>query len=799
MRTPEISDILYVSPTYESIWGQPRESLSSDPRSFLDAIHPEDREHARSVMEHEQERGFELEYRIVKPDGQVRWVWDRGFPVRDESGWVYRIAGIAEDITERKQAEQELRKSEERYRDLVENARDVIYTTDLEGNYTSVNKAGERLLGYTREEALKLSQADVIAPEYLVKAREMIARKLAGNGKTVYELEVVAKDGRRLAVEVNSRLTYRDGVAVGVQGIARDVTERRRAVEEYARLLDRLAGLALALGSARDLIAVYRALRDFSLAFTPSFALVICLYDAERAARAAVYFYMNGEELDIPAQATMPVRSGPAGRAVKTGAVVVSNDYLKDLGDKEPVHIGFEEDSEPPQSALIAPMTIMGCTIGTIEMQSHELAAYTQEHVTAMQMAANLAANAVENVRLLNLEREKAEQLRQSQKMEAVGQLAGGIAHDFNNLLTAITGYSELSLRRLQAEDPLHRNIQEIKKAGERAASLTRQLLAFSRKQVLQPKVLALNSIISDVEKMLRRLIGEDIELRTVLEPQLGSVKADPGQIEQVLLNLAVNARDAMPHGGKLTIETGNVYLDWEYAAQHIAVKPGHYVMVAVSDTGCGMDEKTQARIFEPFFTTKEAGKGTGLGLSTVYGIVKQSGGNIWVYSEVGQGTTFKVYLPRVDEGAEEYKRSAEPEEALQGTGVILLAEDEHMVRKLAREVLEMCGYKVLEAANGGDALLTCERHKEPIDLLVTDVIMPEMGGRELSSRLGQLRPEMKVLYMSGYTDNAIVHQGVLDEEANFIQKPFSPQTLASKVREVLGETKRDDRMVSPL
>jgi two-component system cell cycle sensor histidine kinase/response regulator CckA len=378
------------------------------------------------------------------------------------------------------------------------------------------------------------------------------------------------------------------------------------------------------------------------------------------------------------------------------------------------------------------------------------------------------------------------EQLRQSQKMEAIGQLAGGIAHDFNNLLTAITGYSDLTLRRLQAEDPLRSNIEEVKKAGERAASLTRQLLAFSRKQVLQPKVFDLNSVISELEKMLQRLIGEDIELRTVLGVEPGSVKADPGQIEQVIMNLVVNARDAMPYGGKLTIETKNIYLGEEYAHHRSAVDPGSYVMLAISDTGIGMDEKTQARIFEPFFTSKEAGKGTGLGLSTVYGIVKQSDGNIWVYSEVGRGTTFKVYLPRVDESVQEYKRGTEVEEDLQGTESILLAEDEDTVRRLARDVLEMYGYRVLEAPNGGAAFLICERHKEPIHLLVTDVIMPEMSGPELTDRLIRLRPEMKVLYMSGYTDNAIVHRGVLDEGTNFIQKPFTPNALARRVREVL-------------
>lgn len=378
------------------------------------------------------------------------------------------------------------------------------------------------------------------------------------------------------------------------------------------------------------------------------------------------------------------------------------------------------------------------------------------------------------------------EQLRQAQKMEAVGQLAGGIAHDFNNLLTVITGYSDLSIRKLQPEDPLRRNLEEIKKAGDRASSLTRQLLAFSRKQVLQPKVLDLNAVVAELKKMIGRLIGEDIELRTIAGCELGSVKADPGQIEQVIMNLAVNARDAMPRGGKLTIETEAVYLSDKNAEQHIVVSPGHYVMLAVSDTGIGMDEKTKERIFEPFFTTKGVGKGTGLGLSTVYGIVNQSGGYIWVYSEVGQGTTFKIYLPQVGERAQEYERDAEARDAVRGTETILLAEDEEMVRKLALEVLESYGYRVLMAASGGAALLVCERHKERIHLLITDVVMPEMSGRELSDRLAQIRPEMKVLYMSGYTDNAIVHQGILDAGAHFIQKPFSPNVLARKVREIL-------------
>lgn len=380
------------------------------------------------------------------------------------------------------------------------------------------------------------------------------------------------------------------------------------------------------------------------------------------------------------------------------------------------------------------------------------------------------------------------EQLRQSQKLEAVGQLAGGIAHDFNNLLTVINGYSELILKRLPAQDPGRSNLEEIRKAGDRAASLTRQLLAFSRKQVLQPRVLNLNAIVSDLEKMLNRLIGEDIELRTLLSTDLGSIKADPGQVEQIVMNLVVNARDAMPNGGKLTIETRNVDLDDEYSRQHIAAPPGSYALLSVSDNGCGMDDQTRARIFEPFFSTKEAGKGTGLGLSTVYGIVKQSGGNIWVYSELARGTTFKVYLPHVSQGAEEYKRAEESEEAIRGVETILLAEDEDVVRQLARQILESCGYRVLEAASGSEALSICEGHREAIHLLVTDVIMPEMSGRELSVRLAQVCPETKVLFMSGYTDDAIVHHGILEEGTNFIQKPFTPNALARKVRDVLQD-----------
>lgn len=382
-------------------------------------------------------------------------------------------------------------------------------------------------------------------------------------------------------------------------------------------------------------------------------------------------------------------------------------------------------------------------------------------------------------------ERKKLEeQFQQAQKMEAIGHLVGGIAHDFNNLLTAIIGYSNLVLSRLHEDDSLRSDIEQIRNAGEHAAALTRQLLAFSRKQIISPRVLDLNSTVANIDRLLRRVIGEDIELVTVLTAGLGRVKVDPGQIEQVIMNLAVNARDAMPAGGKLTIETANIDLDQSYPRQHISIEPGPYVMLAVSDNGCGMDEAIKARLFEPFFTTK-TGKGTGLGLATVYGIVKQHGGHIWVYSEPGQGATFKIYLPRVEEPAEPLvPKSRAP--VRHGSETVLVVEDEPTVRTLLCRILTAHGYTVLEAGLPSQALEICRRHQGPLHLAVSDVVMPEMNGKELAQRLAELRPQMKFLFLSGYTSNAIAHHGVLDPGVAFLPKPLTADTLARKVREIL-------------
>lgn len=419
-----------------------------------------------------------------------------------------------------------------------------------------------------------------------------------------------------------------------------------------------------------------------------------------------------------------------------------------------------------------------------------------------MESTANTVCNAqgkVESLIIVNRDitdrRHLEEQFRQAQKMEAVGRLSGGVAHDFNNLLGVIIGYSEFLQERLDVSDPLRASVEEILKAGKRAASLTRQLLAFSRQQVLDPKVLDLRVAVADMEKLLRRLIGEDIELTTVLDPQLGKVKADQGQLEQVIMNLAVNARDAMPQGGKLTIHLENTVLDQDYVRRYpYPVLPGPYVLLMVSDTGTGMDAETKARAFEPFFTTKEKGKGTGLGLSTVYGVVKQSGGYIDVESAPGTGTTFKIFLPRVHQEVATERQHVDASATGRGNETILIAEDETSLRTLTSSTLEMSGYKVLQAKDGFEALEVSRKHDGAIDLLLTDIVMPGMGGRALAEELGRERKEMRIVYMSGYTGQAVGSQGPVEPGSFYLHKPFTRQALTQKIREAL-----DSQVAAPV
>ncbi len=498
-----------------------------------------------------------------------------------------------------------------------------------------------------------------------------------------------------------------------------------------------------------------------------------------------------GDAKEVMVTPRLKIGESVSGRVALTGEPMV----VADLANDPRVIAAHRETIRQRgyRGLLAVPVKIGERVAGVLSIRTRHERGFSAEDLMIATAFASQAAVALENGRLYQETRraydelaQTQEQLTQAQKMEAVGRLAGGVAHDFNNLLMVIMGRTELLLRELARDDPRRAAAQLIVSSTSRAADLTRQLLAFSRKQVLQPRVLDLNAVVGNMGELLKRLIGEDIVLATVLDPVLGRVKADPGQTEQVIMNLAINARDAMPQGGRLTIETANVELDARYAQQHLETRPGPHVMVAVSDTGIGMDATTQARLFEPFFTTKGPGKGTGLGLATVYGIVKQSGGNIWVYSEPGQGTTFKIYLPQVEEPDEPGQPDPPLATPLQGMETILLVEDETAVRELVRDALTARGYTVLEAHHGNDALRICEHYAGAIHLMVTDVVMPEMSGRELADRLARIHPTMKVLYMSGYTDNAVVHHGVLDLGTAFLQKPFSPAVLTRKVREVL-------------
>jgi signal transduction histidine kinase/ActR/RegA family two-component response regulator len=437
-------------------------------------------------------------------------------------------------------------------------------------------------------------------------------------------------------------------------------------------------------------------------------------------------------------------------------------------------------------SILLLPLTIKGEVVGALGLDAIEPGHFSAEDISLAWSVGNQVAAVLAQTRLNKQRQRLEEQYHQAQKMEAVGRLTAGIAHDFNNLLTAINGFAQLMRYELSPDDPRQEMVDRIWDSGRRAADLIRQLLVFSSKQVVKLQALDLNDVVAGMDKLLRRIIGEDIELKTALNPGLWPIKADQAQIEQVIVNLAVNARDAMPDGGQLTIETTNVLLDEGYAATHLEAQPGEYVLLAMSDAGVGMSEEVKAHIFEPFFTTKEPGKGTGLGLATVYSIAKQSSGHIWVYSEEGVGTTFKIYLPRSREAVQ----AAAPERQMAnmptGDETVLLVEDDEAVRDLARRVLQSQGYTVLEAQDGQEALLVSTHHEGTIHLLLTDVIMPGISGKGLADQLGQARREMRILFMSGYSDEAIVHHGVLEPGVAFLQKPFSPLALAQQVRQVL-------------
>ncbi len=677
---------------------------------------------------------YELELETVRPDGSRGWILDRGEPVRDAEGAITDLRGVAMDIAERKRAEERIKASEEKFRKAFMTGADAFYIATLnEGRFMDVNDRFEDVFGYHRNEVIGKTALDLGLYADPDDWQKVVSQFKSNGYVRNIELTGRKKSGDLIKVLLSANLLQGSDEQI-ILGVIRDITERIRAEHALVRLRQAVdtSGEVVFMTDPKGIITF----------INPEFT--------------RLYGY---EEEEVVGKVTPRILKG---------------------------------GSMQPEDYATFWKTILDKRVARGEMFNRT----KDGHLVSVEVSVNPILDEHGNITgylaiQIDVTRRKEleEQFRQAQKMEAVGRLAGGVAHDFNNILTVINGYSEVMLEQAKPENPHLKYVNEIKKAGERAAALTRQLLAFSRQQVLAPQVLDLNQVIANVHAMLNRLIGEDIDLVMIPGQGLGRVKADPGQIEQVLLNLAVNARDAMPRGGKLSIETTNVELDESHARGDFVVRPGPYVMLAVSDSGTGMDAETQKRIFEPFFTTKEKGKGTGLGLSTVYGIVKQSDGYITVYSEVGHGTTFKVYLPRLDAPVEVVGPAITVAGMAGGQETVLLVEDDTPIRRLISDTLKSKGYKVLEASNGEEALATAGKHRQPIQLLLTDLVMPGMSGRILAERMAVLHPESKVLYMSGYTDDAVIRHGGLGAGGAFLQKPFTPDAVANKVRQVLDAT----------
>jgi two-component system cell cycle sensor histidine kinase/response regulator CckA len=698
---------------------------------FLDHVHPEDRGAARSALDRAvvDRLPYACEYRVVRPDGTVRWLREHGRPFLDESGGIAYAAGVAVDVTEQREMQNALRRSEERFATAFRMSPDCIAISD-EAGVVEINDRFEDITGFPRSHIIGRSIVDAGLVSG-ADVRDAFLKPLRETGSVRdYEYQVTTATGVPKTIVMSAEMIEIDGKPHFLS-VNRDITAQKLAEEAVRRTEIRYREL---VENANDII------------FTVD--------------RDGYCLSMNR----IGQEVTGYVASDA--RGVNLRKLVAPEELSTVLGQLQRVMAGH--DVAPFE---IDVLTIEGRRI-TLEVGVRPL----REGDTIV------AAQGI--ARDVTTRRELEAQLRQAQKMDAIGRLAAGVAHDFNNLLTVILAHCESIAPTVKA-GPVQHALNGIRVAADRAASLTGQLLAFSRRQVTQPRVLDLNDVVADIKVMTTRLIGEDIRVQFRPGDELWAVAADSGQIQQVVLNLAVNARDAMPNGGDLTIETRNVTLDGNYVQHHAQVPAGDYVMVSVSDTGIGMDPETIAHIFEPFFTTKEVGKGTGLGLATVYGIVKQSHGFVWVYSELGLGSTFKIYLPRVGERPP----VAPPvvrEEAGPGSETLLLVEDESDLREILEQYLSSKGYTVLSAGDGHACLAACQGRSPFPPLLITDVVMPGMSGRTLADHLRSENPSIKVLYLSGYTDDAVLRHGILPSDTHFLQKPFALHDLAAKVRHIL-------------
>ncbi|HPM75829.1 MAG TPA: PAS domain S-box protein [bacterium] len=733
--TDEQGKIDYISPAAKSVFGyEPEEMIGT---MFINHV---TQEQIPSAMTHfmqvigSGERVLNALYMVKHKDGTI-------FPVEINASIVTKgekiagILGLIRDVTDRLRAEEAMRRTQF----AMDHAKDSILWVGNAGNIVYANDSACSSLGYPRDELLQMKVFD-IDPDFPAGQWENHKQQMRENGYMSFESRHIRKDGTIFPVEVNTNYFSFDDQFFAI-AFDRDISERKR-VETVLRESEKR--FRFLVQNSNDIFEILD--EKGRLIYISDQVTRVLGYRVEEVNGMNTFGGVHPEDLPRVKEAFQ--------------------EGLRRPGEVEKVEYRFRHKNgswvhlEAVGINLLHDPSVQGVVLNIRDM--------------------------TERVQAENDQRKLQDQLQQAMKMEAVGRLAGGVAHDFNNLLTGISGNLQLALLDLKKNDPLTETLEEIRKAADSATALTRQLLAFSRKQIIEPKMLNLNELIEAMHKMLVRLIGEDVELQTLAGHDLGVVKIDQGQFEQILVNLAVNARDAMPNGGKLIIETANVELSEEYCRLRSYSTPGAYVLLAVSDTGAGMSDEVKAHLFEPFFTTKEKGKGTGLGLATIYGAVKQAGGNVEVYSEEGRGTTFKIYLPRVEEKAEKPVLIGRTNEMPGGKETILLVEDEEIVRNLAVKVLKRLGYQVLHADSGGDALALAEQYREPIHLLLTDVVMPVINGRQLAERLAKIHPEARVLFTSGYTENIIVHHGVIDEGVRFIGKPYSPGDLAKMVRRTL-------------
>jgi PAS domain S-box-containing protein len=689
-------------------------------------------------------------------------------------------------------AEAALLQSQERNRVIVDTALDAVISMDAAGIITDWNAQAANIFGWQREEALGHRVSETVIPSRDRETHEQGLRHFLETGEGAIlnrRIEMLAchRDGHEFPVEITIS-PARLGDAYIFSAFVRDITARKRTERQLASqyAVTRVLAESRTLEEAgpKILQAICESL-EWELG-------VFWRLDRQGSVLRCLEVWqspgLNAEEFVVATwQHAFALGKGLPGRIWQGGQPT----WIMDVAQESNFPRADTAAKVGLHGAFGFPVRVGTEVEGVIELFRREIKEPDEQLLKMVADVGLKIGQFGERARAEDALRRTEVQLQQSQKMEAVGRLAGGVAHDFNNMLTVIRGYSELVLSRLAPTDGFRKELEEVKKAADRASGLTGQLLAFSRRQFIAPKVLDLNAVIHNMEGMLRRLLGEDIvELCTVLDPDVGQLKADPGQVEQVIMNLAVNARDAMPSGGRLTVETSNVQFGSRRNRPPMGAEPGSYIALVVRDTGHGMDEETQSHIFEPFFTTKEKGKGTGLGLSTVYGIVKQSGGFIEVESKPGRGATFKIFFPRVDGAARGTESASVGGDPIKGRETVLLVEDEPGVRRLVNETLRLHGYTVLEARHGIEALLTGAKHLGPIHLLLTDVVMPQMSGPEVAEKLATVRPEVKVLYMSGYPDHPAFSKGGVDTEHSFLQKPFTPSTLAQKVREVLDGSK---------